>query len=154
MSGEPGDQHRREVDGEHVGDAHARGTEEAREQEGRPADGAHDERLQEPAFCVAGDDADRQEDGEHDAEEEGREEREAEHEGARERAGVDVDVGRRRDLVELPEDVVVREPEEKEEDDREQDDHREHLAAHRFSEAVLDDDGDRAQSVSPPTASR
>ena len=57
-------------------------------------------------------------------------------------------------VVELAEDEVVREPEEEEEDDRQQDDDGEHLPAHRLAEAVLDDDGDRAQSVSPPTASR
>ena len=154
VPGQPGDQHRREVDGEHVRDADAGRAEEAREQERRAADGPDDERLQEAALRVAGDDADRQEHREHDAEEERREEREPEHERAREGARVDVHVGGRRDLVELREDVVVREPEEKEERERQQDDDGEDLAPHRLAKAVLDDDRDRAQSVSPPTASR
>ena len=92
VPGEPGDHHRGEVDDEHVGDADAGGAEEAREQQRRAADGPHDERLQQAALRVAGDDAERQEDREHDAEEERREHREPDQERAGERARVDVDV--------------------------------------------------------------
>ena len=98
MPGQPGDQHRGEVDGEHVRDADAGRAEEAREQQRRAADGPHDERLQQAALRVARDDAERQEHREHDAEEERREHREPEQERAGERARVDVHVGGRRDL--------------------------------------------------------
>ena len=112
VAGQPRDHHRGEVDDEDVRDADARGAEEAREQQRRASDGAHDERLQQAALRVAGDDADRQEHREDDAEEERREHREPDQERARERSRVDVDVARRRDLRQLVEDVVVREPEE------------------------------------------
>jgi hypothetical protein len=49
---------------------------------------------------------------------------------------------------------VVREPEEEEERRGQHQDDGENLAPHRFAKAVLDDDGDGLQSVSPPTASR
>ena len=80
------------VDGEHVDDADDGGAEEAGEQQRLPADGAHDERLQQPALRVARDDAEREEDGEDDAEEERREHREPEQERAGERPLVDEDV--------------------------------------------------------------
>ena len=154
VAGEPRDHHRGEVDEQHVRDADARGAEEAGQQQRRASDGAHDERLQQAALRVAGHDADRQEHRQHDAEEERREHREPDQECARERSGVDVHVARRRDLRQLVEHVVVREPEEEQEGGGQQDDDGEHLAPHGFAEPVLDDDGDRAQSVSPPTASR
>ena len=92
VAGEPGDQHRDEVDDEHVGDAHDRRAEEAREEQRRAADGTNDERLEQAALRVARHDAEREEHREHDAEEERREHREPDEERAGERARVDVDV--------------------------------------------------------------
>ena len=128
-------------------------TKRARSSVERPI-GPRDERLQQPAFRVAGDSTEREEDGEHDAEEQRREHGQPDEERARERARVDVHVGRRRDGREISEDVVVREPEEEEEGDREDDDDGEHLAANGLAEAVADDDAHGAHDVSPPTASR
>ena len=154
MPGEAGDRHRREVDGQHIRDAHACSAEEASEQERRTADRPYDEGLQQATFRVARHDAERQEHRQHDTEEQRREEREPEQECAREGARVDVHVLGRRDLRQLREDVMVREPEQEEEHHREQHDDGEHPAPDGLTEAVLDDDGDGAQSVSPPTASR
>ena len=56
--------------------------------------------------------------------------------------------------VELTVDEVGGQPEKNEKDDGQQQDDREDLPPQRLPQRVLDDDGDRAQSVSPPTASR
>ena len=149
-----GDQHDAEVDPQHVHTRDGGGAEPAGEQQRRAPDRPHDERLEEAALRVAAHHAEREEDGEHDPEEERREHRQAEQEGAGERPRVDVHVGGRRDLVELVEDVVVREPEEEEEEQGQEEDDGEHLPPHRLAEAVLDDHADAAQDVSPPTASR
>ena len=148
------DRQRDEVDAEHVDDADRARAEEPGEQQRRAADRPNDERLQQAALRICRHDAEREEHGEHDAEEHRREHREADEERAGERARVDVDVLRRRDRRQLAEHVVVREPEEEQEGGRQHEDDGEHLPAHRLAEAVLDDDGDGAQSVSPPTASR
>ena len=115
------------------------GAEEAGEEQRRAADRAHDERLEQAAFRVPRDDAEREEDGEDDAEEERREHREPEQEGAGEGARVDVDVRRRLDRREAREDVVGGEPEEDEERRGQQHDDREHLPPHRLAEAVAHD---------------
>ena len=54
--------------------------------------------AEQAALCVARDDAERQEHGEHDTEEQSREERKPEEERAGKGAGVDVHVLGRRDL--------------------------------------------------------
>ena len=94
VPGQVDDRQRDPVHGEHVDDADHRRAEEPREQQRRPADRAHDERLQQAALGIARDDAEREEDREHDAEEERREHREPEQKGAGEGARVDVDVRR------------------------------------------------------------
>ena len=154
VAGETGDREAREVDAEDVGDADETGAEEAREEQRRAPDRTHHERLQQPALRVARDDAHRQEHREHDAEEERREHRQAHQERARERARVDGHVGRGRDAREVAEHEVVRNPEQEQEERRQHEDDEEDLPPNGLAEAVPGNDGDRAQSVSPPTASR
>ncbi len=152
--GDVDDRHRDPVHGQHVDDTDHGGAEEAREQQGRPADGANHERLQQAALRVARDDSQREEDRKHDPEEEGREHREPEQEGTSVGARVDVEVRRRRDRGETREHVVSGEPEEDEERRCQQDDDGEHLAPHGFPEAVAHDRQHAAQETSSPTASR
>ena len=154
VPGEAGDHQSGEVDREHVRHADEGGAEEAREQQRRATDGTDDERLQQPPLGVARDHPHREEHREHDAEEERREHRQAHQERARERARVDGHVRRRRDAREVAEHEVVRDPEQEQEERRQHEDDEEHLPPNRLAEAVPGDDHDRAQSVSPPTASR
>ena len=127
---------------------------EARQEQCSATDGPYDERLEQPALRIGRHDAEREEHREHDAQEQRREHREADEEGAGEGARIDVHVCGRRDRRQLAEHVVVREPEEEQEHHGQHEHDREHLAAHRLAKAVLDDDADGSQSVSPPTASR
>ena len=57
-------------------------------------------------------------------------------------------------MGEIPERVVVSEPEEDEERDRQHEDDEEHTAAKALAEGVADDDRHRLHPVSPSTAAR
>ena len=116
------------------------------------ADWADDQRLEQAALGVPSHHAEREEDREHDAQEQRCEHRQPEHEGSGERPRVDS--GRRPDVLDVAEDVVVGEPVEAEETERQKQHDGEHLAPQRLAQAVADDREDCAHEVSPPTASR
>ena len=107
----------------------------ARDEHGRPADRADDERLQQAALRVPAHDAEREEDREHDAEEQRPEHREPEHGRTDERARIDAR-RRRADVVEMVEEIARPEPEEEEEGDREHEHDGEHAPAKRFAQSV------------------
>jgi hypothetical protein len=154
VHGHAGDDDGGEIDHDHIRNRHSNGPKESRDEERRAADRPHDDRLEQAALRVAAHSPERQEHGEHDAEEHRREEREPGQERGCKRARVDGHVGRHGQLPELAVHVVVRDPEEHEEDDRQDQHDREHAPTQRFTQHVADDDRHGAHDVSPPTASR
>ena len=147
----PGQGHRREIETEDIRDTDGGGAEEARDEHCAAADRPHDQRLQQPPFGIAPDDAEREEDREHDAEEERPEHRHPEQEGTRERVCIDP-LGRH-DAGNVPERVAIADPVQRDEGDGEQTDDDEHLPPQRLAQAVARDRQRRGHSVSPPTAS-
>ena len=145
------DQHRARIDERDVHRGDGRSTDEPAQQERRTTQGPHDERLQEPAFGVAADSAEREEDGEHGAEEERREHRHAEERRAHELVRLDAD--RREGLVELLVGLAGAEPVEEEERDRQERDDDEDTAAEALPQRVRGD-RDGVPHASSPTASR
>jgi hypothetical protein len=112
VAGQARDQHRRYVDRADVWRADGDGSEPTCDEQRHPSDRPDDQRLQQTALGIAADDAEREEDREHDAEEERSEHREPKDRRARE--GPRVDARRRSDVVDVLEQEVVREPEERE----------------------------------------
>ena len=115
---EAGDQHRGSVHGGDVRRADRDRAEPAGEEHRRASNRTDDQWLQEASLGVAAHDAERQEDGEDDAEEQRRKHRQPEDGRADECAGVDP--LRRRDGEQIPEGVVVGEPEERQEPEGQQ----------------------------------
>ena len=155
VAGQARDRRGREVDTGDVERAHRARAGEAREEQCRAPDRPYDERLQETTFGIAADDAECEEHREHDAEEERGEHREPDHERPRKGTRVKLrEVVRGRDVRDVLEHVVVREPEQEEERNRQQQYDREHLAAQCLAHRVPDDHRHLAHDVSPATASR
>ena len=96
IAGDPGDQHRADVDRDHVDGAHRRRAGAPAEQQAGPAHRPDHERLEEPALGVAAHRAEREEDSEHGSQEQRREHREPEERRAREHAVVELVVRRER----------------------------------------------------------
>ena len=150
IAGDPGDDHRADVDRRHVERAHECGARVTSQQQARPTHRPHDDRLEQPSLRVAAHRAEREEDGEHGSEEESREHREPEERGSGEHAVVELVV--RRDGVHLVEGELRAERVEREEAGGEHEHHEDHAPADRLAQGVAGHDQGSAHAA--PTASR
>ena len=160
-AGSAQDDEHRNVDQGHIGGAHQGCREPPREKHLRPADGTHDERLQQPVLGVSAHRRQREERGQHGAEEEDREHGQT----VESRTGklAPADAVRAAEGVHLMERSLAPQGIEHDECDRQQRNDGEHASTQRLTHRPRDKYGDRphlvdeethTHAVSPPTASR